>query len=68
MQLPSRASVILLLFFLIACSILLSWIAGFYTPENATLRDWSQLIAAIATVAFVLGYYIIKRFRRARTS
>jgi len=68
MRLPSRISMIMLLFFIVACSILLSWIAGFYTPGNATFRDWYQLIAAIVIVACVLGYFIIKRFRSPRTS
>jgi len=68
MGLPSRTTVIILIFFFVACSILLGWIAGFYTPENATFRDWYQLAAAIVTVACVLGYFIIKRSRSPRTS
>ncbi len=62
-----RTSIIILIFFVVACSILLSWIAGFYTPENATFRDWYELIAAIVVVACVLGYLIIKRYRREGT-
>ena len=58
---------ILLLFFVVACSILLSWIAGFYSPESATFRDWCELIAAIAIVVCVLGYFVIKRLSHVPT-
>ena len=61
MHLPSRGSMIVLIFFVVACYVILWWVAGVYTPENATFRDWYELIAAIAIVVCVLGYFIIKR-------
>ncbi len=63
MNLPSRTTVVVLLFFLVACSILASWVFGFYTPENATFRDWYELIASIGFVVFALVYFALKRFR-----
>jgi hypothetical protein len=68
MNLPSRTTVIVLIFFLAACSLLVGWIFGFYTPENATFRDWYELIASISVVVFVLAYSAVKRFKRSSVS
>jgi uncharacterized membrane protein len=65
MHLPSRGSMIVLMFFVVACYVIFWWVAGFYTPEKATFRDWSELIAAIAIVMCVLGYFIVKRLSHA---
>ena len=62
MHLPSRTSMLFLLGLILACYIILSWIAGLRTPENATFRDWFELIGSIIIVAFILGYSILQRF------
>jgi hypothetical protein len=67
MRLPSRGSMIVLIFFVVACYTILWWIAGFYTSESATFRDWYELIAAIAIVVCVLGYFVIKRLSHVST-
>jgi len=47
---------------------IVGWIFGFYTPENATFRDWYELIASISVVVFVLVYSAVKRFKRSSVS